>query len=201
MSYHRRHLTMLGLDITGFSRLDWGDKIRMMLRSHLYESLTSALAKAQEVPVEHEILDRGDGVVAMINPAIPPAVVLDVVVPRLAIAIQEVNSTAPDHERMQVRGVLHIGDAITDGRGYIGNEVNLVFRLLDSDELRGHLTKTGVDFVLALSEAALHSLGPAPAVTTSLDLTPANVHVKETRARAWLMAAVPTGTSIRGVRR
>jgi hypothetical protein len=195
--YQRGSHTFLALDIEGFERADRDEAVQMRLRDGLYRCLRAALPAAG-AGTGVDILDRGDGVVAVLPATVTAAALLAEGLPRLAEVVDADNRAAGGAAIMRLRVVVHTGTALSDGNGYIGPDVRLVFRLLDSDALRRRLEAAATDVVLAVTEAVrqeLRTTGDAerkriPPLDEALVF-----RTKETRQRAWVTPLGQTRTT------
>ncbi|MEH1123704.1 hypothetical protein [Micromonospora sp. CPCC 206061] len=184
--YRRGSYTFLGLDIEGFERDDRGECLQIGLRASLYDALLSTLEKAAVEPVD--LLDRGDGVLAILPASVDAKVMLTAVIPRLVESLNAHNATASGPAIMRLRVVIHVGMAVQDGRGYIGRDVRLVFRLLDSDTLRRRLARSSDSVVLAVTREIWKEID-SPQLKGLQHLPEfgsLTFETKETREQAWV---------------
>ncbi|MET9294077.1 hypothetical protein [Streptomyces sp. NPDC003077] len=157
MNQHVRKI-LFGLDIAGFNCPGRSDWTGLAMRRALYEALGQGLAKAGIQPDQYELLDRGDGVMVVLDPVAGADELFLTVVPTLAQAIGDHNVASPSDQCIRLRAVLHTGHVIRDEHGYVGQDVSLAFRLLNCAELRAALEGSRSDLVLVLSDAAQQSL-------------------------------------------
>jgi tetratricopeptide (TPR) repeat protein len=109
------------------------------------------------------------------------------VITSLAQELARHNHGAPPPNRLRVRAVVHAGAVVQDAHGYVGQELNKAFRLLDSEVLRGYLQEVTSPLVLIVSDAVqeavvkpgLDGIDPAAFFSTW-------VLAKETSTRAWI---------------
>lgn len=187
--YRSGSFTFLGLDIEGFERPDRGECVQIGLRASLYDGLLAAL-ESLGLSQETDLLDRGDGVIALLPARFDARHTLTKVIPPLMQRIDEYNLTSSGPSVMRLRIVIHAGKAIGDGRGYIGPDIRLVFRLLDSDTLRRRLHHATETAVLAVTEAVWNEFA---GYVSSDDEMPRfegslSFETKETREQAWVTA-------------
>ena len=181
------HRTILALDIEGYTRPDRRDSDRLRMRSALYHLLEQALRRAGIAPGEYMWSDQGDGVLVLLSAEVPKTRVLPWLVLRLAAALSRYNRAAPPRQRVRLRVVLHAGEVARDAYGHASKDLNLTFRLLDSDALRGPLAQGDASLVLLVSHSIFddivrqgyHGIDPAA-------FQPLHVVAKNTHARAWL---------------
>ncbi|MEV4314913.1 hypothetical protein [Actinocrispum sp. NPDC049592] len=133
---------------------------RGRFRSDMYDLLQSALGAAGIAPQHHDpLVDRGDGVLALIHPHddIPKTMLLTTVVPALARMLAEHNAHNP-HRSFRLRAVLHAGEVHHDSRGCYGEDLDLACRLLDAPAVKHHLEQSIAPVVLVVSEHIYHSV-------------------------------------------
>ncbi|KQX56300.1 hypothetical protein ASE09_26925 [Streptomyces sp. Root66D1] len=143
------HRLVVSVDIRGSGRLDQQAKIGA--RRAMYEILETAF-DAIGVPVAQVHLeDRGDGVLAALDPAVPPVTVV-------GVWLEEIHQGLRAHNRgraepLRLRIALHSGPVAHDGRGLVGRAVDLTCRLCDSEPARGVLdADASVGLVLVVSD-------------------------------------------------
>jgi hypothetical protein len=184
-----------GLDIASFNQTDRTDLACLAMRQGLYEALGRALATGGQGAESYDLLDRGDGIMAVIDDSAGVHTLARTVVPALAAAIHEYNGTAGPGAQIRLRAALHHGDAFRDDHGYVGRQVSHAFRLLDGPELRGMLGASTAVLVLAVSESAWHMLEPSgPGGSDYADIL---ISTKEHTARAWVAEFKATPAPVR----
>ena len=98
--------------------------------------------------------------------------------------------------RLQLRIAAHIGPVNHDGYGFVGTDVNLLFRMLEARPLKRALAESGADVALVVSDYVYDSLVRRHPSRVSPDaFRPARFQVKHTRAKAWtyLPGVTPAG--------
>ena len=125
-----------------------------MLRQRLF-SAVKAIKRGLGNLISYDVLDRGDGVLVLLPGSTDILRMLDEALPGLAAQVGDQNRWAGDAGRMVLRCVLHRGQARRDRWGWVGEDVNFVFRLLDSRTLKLRLRRWGhsAPVTVALSEA------------------------------------------------
>lgn len=151
------HRIILGLDIEDSTRRM--DPARGYLRTAMYTSLEEALSKAGITEAHRELLDRGDGVMALIrsDDAIPKTALLDTVVPALGALLTAHNADHPNNA-YRLRVVVSAGEVTYDDRGWYGEALDAAFRLLESKEAKTMLRGTDAPLVLVVSEEIYNSV-------------------------------------------
>ena len=123
------------------------------MRSALYHQLERALGRAGIAPGEYLCTDQGDGVLVLLGAEIPKTRVLPWLILRLAGGLNRHNRTVAPRLRLRLRVVLHAGEVASDTHGHASKDLNLAFRLLDSDALRGPLAHGTTSLVLLVSQS------------------------------------------------
>jgi hypothetical protein len=80
----------------------------------------------------------------------------------------------------------HIGPVDHDGHGFVGTDVNLLFRMLEARPLKQALAATGADLALIVSDYVYGNLVCRyPSLASPDAFQVARFQVKHTRAKAW----------------
>ncbi|MCX4626232.1 MULTISPECIES: hypothetical protein [unclassified Streptomyces] len=126
------HRLVVSADIKGSGQLDQHAKLRS--RRAMYRVFEAAF-DAIGVPVgQVHVEDRGDGVLAALDPAVPPGALV-------GVWLEEVHQGLREHNRgrlepLRLRVAMHSGPVSDDGRGLVGRTVDLACRLCDSEPAR-----------------------------------------------------------------
>ena len=164
------------------------------MRKELYRLLEQALARADLRREDFRAEDRGDGVLVLLNAAVPKTRVLPWLVLRMAAELNRYNRTAPEATRIRVRAVVHAGEVASDAYGHASKDLNLTFRLLDSDLLRGYLANARTSLVLLVSASIYNDIIEHGYREIDAEaFQPVQVVAKSTHALAWVY--VPDGTT------
>jgi len=146
-----REVTFVALDIAGFGRRNSGEQAR--LRQRLFAAV-KVIRHGLGNLISYDVLDRGDGVLVLLPGAADTIRLLGESLPDLANRIS-VENRELNSDKMILRCVIHKGQAQRDRWGWVGEDVNLVFRLLDSRTLKLRLLHRDQrsPLTVALSEA------------------------------------------------
>jgi HD domain-containing protein len=131
------------------------DQMKGELRTMLYELFDAALRSAG-VNADHRdrFIDRGDGLLALIDPA-DQAVVLNRVVPVFSQLLTGYNARFTDpgerQGELRVRVVLHTGEINDDDHGPFGETLDTAFRLLDAPRVKAALQAAHEPLLLIVS--------------------------------------------------
>jgi len=178
---------MLAVDIASFTRADRDSEIRLYLRRSLYQILHDAFTGSGLPWTECHHEDRGDGVLVIMPPHIPGYALIDPLPERLRGLIRRHNRVSRDPAQMQLRAAASIGPVDRDDHGLVGDDLNLLFRMLDARPLRQALTDTGAELALAVSPYVHDSLVTRhPTLVDPAQFRPLQARVKRTRIHAWI---------------
>ena len=176
---------LFAADIAEFTRGDRDDDIRLHLHEELYRVLEQAF-DASGIPWNACFTeDRGDGALVVIPPNIGAKAIIDPLPERLRTLIRRHNHVSRDAARIQLRVAAHMGPVDHDGHGFIGTDVNFLFRMLDARPLRAALAGTGADLAYITSEYVYSNIVCRhPSMISPDDFRLIKFQVKRTRAQA-----------------
>jgi|SRR5580693_8395926 hypothetical protein len=178
---------VFAVDIAGFTRPDRDDDIRLFLREELYRILERAFDRSG-VPWTscfHE--DRGDGVLVVVPPEFAANGIIDPLPERLRSLIRRHNHVTRDAAQMQLRAAAHLGPVDHDGYGFVGTDVDFLFRMLEARPLRDALTSTGADLVLIISDYVYRNIvSRHPSLVSPAAFRLVRFQVKYTKTAAWI---------------
>jgi len=176
---------MVAVDIVSFGRRQDPD-VQRRLRDGMYDVVRSACAGAGFMfdHCHHE--DRGDGILVVTGPEVSVETLVAQMTSDMRAGIRRYNKSASEAAQMRLRMAVHAGLVHDDRYGVLGRHVNLLFRLLESGELKQLLDARDGTFGLIVSdyvftEIVQYGAGDLEAA----DFTAVPVREKETRARAW----------------
>jgi class 3 adenylate cyclase len=177
---------MLAVDIAGFTRPDRDDDIRGYLHEELYGFLRKALDDSGIPWAECYREDRGDGALVVVPPGISPKGIIDPFPERLRALVRFHNHVSRPTAGIQLRAAVHIGMAVHDGNGFVGSDVNYLFRMLDARALRRALAASDGELAMAVSGYVFRNLVCRyPSLVSPDAFEEIRFQVKRTRARAW----------------
>jgi hypothetical protein len=177
---------LFAVDIAGFTRPDRDDDIRRYLHEELYRILEKGF-EASGIPWNRCFReDRGDGALVVIPPGIAAQPVVDPLPERIRSLIRRHNHVSRDAARIQLRTAAHLGPVDHDGHGFIGSDVDFLFRMLDARPLKSALDSTGADLALIVSDYIYRNVVCRhPSLVSPDAFRPVRFQVKHTRTRAW----------------
>ncbi|EME60100.1 hypothetical protein H074_13772 [Amycolatopsis decaplanina DSM 44594] len=122
------------VDVEGSTKLL--DPAQMEARKALYEILDAAFEQAG-VSERHQVReDRGDGVMVLVDSAVPKIHLAGTFLGQLVRSLEEHNRSNALSDWLRLRIALHVGEIHRDRHGYGGDALNSAFRLLDAEELK-----------------------------------------------------------------
>ncbi|HEV8560574.1 MAG TPA: hypothetical protein VGR06_29950 [Actinophytocola sp.] len=135
------------------------------------------------------LVDRGDGVLALVHATVRGAnvLLLSAVIPTLNRLLIEHGGRCPD-QHLRLRAVLHAGQVHRDARGSFGMDLDLAFRLLDARRLKKVLREEPeAHMIIVVSNYIYQTIVEQgyPGIDQSA-FTPLGVRVGGNRRRGWV---------------
>jgi hypothetical protein len=185
LGYHR---AIVAVDIEDSTSRT--DAVKARLRERMYAMLEQSLEDAGIGQRDRDrLVDRGDGVLALIRPVhrAPKALLLNSVVPMLANLLRRHDAQFPQ-EYMRLRAVIHAGEILYDGHGCFGEALDIAFRLLDDPVVRRELRQVVSPMVLVVSDDIYRSVvrHGYPGIDREMYVPRVNVHVAGQQHLGWL---------------
>jgi hypothetical protein len=144
--------TLFAVDIARFTRSDRDDDIRRFLHEQLYVMLQKAFDGSGVPWAACWYEDRGDGVLVVIPPGISGLNLVGPLPKRLRGLVRRQNHACRASAQIQLRVAAHFGLVEHDGHGFVGSDVNLLFRILDAPPLKEALAASCADMALIVSD-------------------------------------------------
>jgi len=178
--------TLFAVDIAGFTGPDRDDDIRLYLHEELYKILEKAF-DGSGIPWNRCVReDRGDGALIVVPPGIACKAIIDPLPERLRSLIRRHNHVFRDTAAIQLRAASHIGPVDHDGHGFVGSDIDFLFRMLDARPLKDALAGSGSELALIVSDYVYRTVVCRyPSLASPDAFRPVRFQVKYTRARAW----------------
>jgi hypothetical protein len=177
---------LVAVDIAEFTRLDRDEDVRMFMREELYRILEQAFDGSGIPWTACFREDRGDGVLVVVPPGIPAKGIIDPLPERLRSLIRRHNHVSCAAAHIQLRVAAHLGPVYHDGHGFVGTDVDFLFRMLDARPFKHALASTGADLALIVSDYIHRTIvSRHPSLVSPAAFWPLRFQVKSTRARAW----------------
>lgn len=177
---------MFAADIAGFTRPDRDDDVRRFMHEELYRILEQAF-DGSGIPWSACFReDRGDGALVVVPPGIAAKGIIDPMPERLHSLIRRHNHVSSAAAHMQLRVAAHLGPVDHDGHGFVGADVDFLFRMLDARLLKHALAHAGADLALIVSDYVYRNIvSRHPSLVSPAAFRPVRFKVKSTRAPAW----------------
>lgn len=180
------HWSILVIDITGFGR--WDNLAQLSARAALNLMVRDAFRTAGVGRRKLVVEDRGDGMIVLIAASVSKVDILDLLIPRLTARLREYNEVVDPALRIRLRISVHAGEILRDASGWVGTDLNLACRLVNSEPVYRELSRApGRQVVLVVSDMIYHGVvrhGYRTICPTGY--SPVRVAVKEVDARAWV---------------
>ena len=179
--------TVFAVDVASFARKDRDDDIR----AHIHQSLYRMLEKAFDnwgIPwAKCSIEDLGDGALIVIPQEIPADGLIGRLPEHLRGMVRMHNRLSTPAAGIQLRAAVHIGPVEHDRHGFVGSDINLLFRMLEARPLKHALAGSRAELALMVSDDVYRSLvGRYPNLVSPDAFQPVRFQVKQTRGRAWI---------------
>jgi hypothetical protein len=130
--------------------------------------------------------DRGDGVLVVIPPGISGLSLVGPLPKRLRGLVRRQNHACHPSAQIQLRVAAHFGLVEHDGHGFLGSDVNLLFRILDAPPLKEALAASRADLALIVSDHMYRSfVCRHRSLVSPDDFEAISFEVKETEFQAW----------------
>ena len=185
---------LFAVDIAGFTGPHRDDDIRLYLHEELYQVLHKAFDGSGIPWADCFCEDRGDGALIVVPPVVPCKGLIDPLPERLRNLIRRHNHVSRDAAGIQLRAAAHIGPVEYDGHGFVGTDINLLFRMLDARPLKAALAGSGAELGLIVSDYVYRNLVCRyPSLVSPDAFRSVRFQVKDMRAQAWtyLPGALP----------
>jgi hypothetical protein len=177
---------MFAVDMADFTRPDRDDDHRMFMREELYRILERAFDGSGIPWITCFPEDRGDGVLVVVSSGIGATGIIDPLPERLGNLIRRHNHVSSAGARIQLRAAAHLGPVHHDGHGFVGTDVDFLFRMLDARPLRRELAGTEADLALIVSEYVYRNIvSRHPSLVSPTAFRRVRFQVKHTKSRAW----------------
>ncbi len=125
-----------------------------------------------------------------LGPEVPPGVackgIIDPLPERLRGLIRRHNHVSCPAAGIQLRAAAHIGPVGHDGHGFVGSDINLLFRMLEARPLKRALAGSGAELALIVSDDVYRSLVcRCPSLVSPEAFQRVKFQVKYDRAWGW----------------
>ena len=177
---------LFAVDIVGFTRPDRNDDIRLYLHEKLYEFLRTAFDDSGIPWTDCYTGDRGDGALIVVPPGISAKGIIDPLPERLRSLVRRHNHLSCRAAGLQLRAATHLGPVDHDGHGFVGSDVNFLFRMLDARSFKRTVAETGAELALIVSDHVYRSVVCRyPSLVSPEAFQAVRFQTKKTRGQAW----------------
>ncbi|RFU39971.1 hypothetical protein DZF91_19530 [Actinomadura logoneensis] len=182
----RVYTAMLAFDIVSFTDSRRDEEVRLLLRSRLYDELRDAFTMTMLPWDGCYREDRGDGVLVIAPPDVPPHLLMDPLAHHLLALLRRGNRLAGEPARMRLRAAAHSGHVARDAHGVVGSAVDHMFRLLDAPLFREAAAGSGTELNMIVSDRLYEEVLAERGVLFPERYRRVEVSCKETTARGWV---------------
>ena len=122
----------------------------------------------------------------MVPPDVACKGISDLLPERLRSLIRRHNHVSSQAAGIQLRAAAHVGLVEHDGHGFVGSDINLLFRMLEARPLKRVLARSGAELALIVSDYMYRSLiCRYPSLVSPNAFRAVRFQVKHTRTVAW----------------
>lgn len=187
--------TVILSDVVGFGSRARTDEDRRVIRESLFSMTHIAL---QDLPDIWSWDDRGDGLLTVVPPSVPTALVIRHLHKELPAALDEHNHAHRDPARIRLRVAINVGPVATDTMGVSGEAIIVTARLVEAplfkEAMENNQASLGIIASGFIYETVIrHDLGLS-------GYSRVQVNVKESRFPAWMRLFGLAGETDRAVR-
>jgi class 3 adenylate cyclase len=173
--------TILLSDVVGFGAKSHTDEDRRIIREALFSITHTVL---QDLPDAWSWDDRGDGLLTVISPSVPPAKVVAHLHKELPAALEEHNRVYPESARIQLRVAINVGPVASDMMGVSGEAIIKAARLVEAPVFKGAMSESEASLGVVASTFIYENVirhGPYLEGYSEIQ-----VNVKESTEDAWM---------------
>ena len=177
------------IEVGAFSSPILTDEHRRIIRHEMFNMTAASLAPIWD---QCSPEDRGDGLLIVVPPSVPPAQVLEYLHESLPRALRRHNSLYAPGAQFQLRVAVDVGSVMSDDHGVSGKVIINTARLLNAPALKDAMTEHHANLGIIVSDSVYQTviwhtdvLGD-PGAFTEID-----VAVKETTLRGWMLMIDP----------
>lgn len=176
--------TVIFTDIVGFGAPERTARDRLTVRTAHLEILRTSLGYLWDKCIPE---DQGDGLLIVVPPATPTAVIMERLHQHLPGALRAHNHSHRGPSRIRLRLAATVGPVMSDPAGVTGEALIRAARLLDAPVLRDAMASPDASLGIIISTfihetTVKHAEGGAEPDSYQA----VEAHVKESRVRAWM---------------
>jgi class 3 adenylate cyclase len=181
--------TVLLTDVVGFGALERNDQDRHIIRLSNRDMMRASLGRSWD---ECTIEDRGDGLLIIVPPHIPTAVVIGLLHLKLPGELRRHNRTYGESVRIKLRVAVNVGPVMSDELGISGEAIIRTARLIDAPALKDAMEAAGAALgIITLEFVYETAIRHAVQWMNADDYVMVEVNVKESRIPGWLRLVDP----------
>ena len=184
--------TVILTDVVKFGSRTRTDSDRLVIREALFSMTHTAL---QALPDTWSWDDRGDGLLTVVPPSVPTALILRHLHKELPSALDEHNRAHHDSAQIRLRVAINVGPVATDVVGISGEAIIVTARLVEAPEFKDAIDTSQASLGI-IASAFIHET----VIRHDLGLSgysPVQVDVKESSFPAWMTLFGPPGEASR----
>jgi hypothetical protein len=183
--------TVILSDVVGFGARSRTDEDRRVIREALF-SMTHAALK--DLPDAWSWDDRGDGLLTVVPPSVPTALVIRQLHKELPAALREHNRAHRDQARIRLRVATNVGPVVSDTMGVTGEAIIVTARLVEAPLFKEAMARAQAAGLGIITSAFIYD----NVIRHDLDLSGysrVQADVKESSLQAWMKIFGPPGES------
>lgn len=187
--------TVILSDVVGFGARSRTDDDRRVVRDALFGMTHTAL---RDLPDTWSWEDRGDGLLTVVPPSVPTALVIKHLHKGLLTALEEHNRAHRSPARIRLRVAVNVGPVVTDTMGVSGEAIIVTARLVEAPLFKQAMEKGQADLGI-IASAFIHETVIRHDAALG-GYSEVRVEVKESSFPAWMKifngrgATVPAGS-------
>lgn len=180
--------TVILSDVVGFGARTRTDEDRRLIREALL-SMTHAVLR--DIPDVWSWDDRGDGLLTVVPPNVPTAMVMARLHRELPAALAGHNRACHPSAVIQLRVAINVGPVTTDTVGLSGEAIIIAARLVEAPLLKKAISQSGASLGVIASAFIYETvIRHRPGLT---GYSQVQVSVKELSIPAWMVLIAPAG--------
>jgi class 3 adenylate cyclase len=181
------HRTIVVVDVAGFT-----DPTRTLadqsdVHTSLYRIIRQAFVESGIDLGLCDIEDRGDGMMILLKPEVPKALLADRLPERLVAGLKRHNATRVASACFRLRVGFHSGEVLWNEHGAVSPALNFTFRIVEAQAAKLALRQSSEVLAIVASEHFYQEVIAADPAANPSRYRKISVSVKETQTAAWLL--------------
>jgi len=178
--------TVLATDIMGFGRSYRDPAAQLYARQLMYDLLIEAFDMTALPWWDCHREDRGDGVLVVATPELPPDQFLDPLIHHLNALLRAHARHGVQVAPLRVRLAVHHGYVYYDAHGVTGDALTYLYRLLEASAFKRAVDSAGARLGVIVSDQLYSQAIARDTLINPAAYTQLRLNCKETRTRGWL---------------